>query len=75
MEHKKPMAIKSSAKIQLHVKLVSQLILHEVKSVKCVFIFNRNKNLNNDNFCKLHVFWELMVECGRCGDFVPKLGQ
>ncbi len=51
MQRKKPMAIKSNAKIQLHAKLVSQLIFHEVKNVKCVLIFNRTKNLGSGDFC------------------------
>jgi len=46
MKHKKLLVIKSSAKIQMCADLVSQPILHETKSAKCVFVFNRTKNLD-----------------------------
>jgi hypothetical protein len=41
------LAIKSSAKIQMCVDLDLQPILHEIKSVKCVFVFNKTKNLDS----------------------------
>ncbi len=44
MKHKKLLPIKSSAKIQMCVELISQLVLDETK--KCVFVFNRTKNLD-----------------------------
>jgi hypothetical protein len=50
------MAIKSSAKIQLHAKLVSQFILHEVDSVKCVFIFNSITTIST-NFMHFESLW------------------
>jgi hypothetical protein len=49
MKHKKLLAIKSSAKIQMCVDSISQLVLHETKSAKCVFVFNRTKNLDIGN--------------------------
>ncbi len=56
LERKKPMAIKSNAKIQLHAKLVSQFILHEAESVKCVFIFNSITTIST-NFMHFESLW------------------
>jgi hypothetical protein len=49
MKYKKLLAIKSSAKIQMCADSVSQPVLHETESVKCVFVFNRTKNLDSRN--------------------------
>jgi len=49
MKHKKLLVIKSSAKIQMCANSVSQLVFHEIESVKCVFVFNISKNLDIGN--------------------------
>ncbi len=56
MEWKKLPAIKLSAKIQMHVELVSQPIFHKAENDKCAFVFNRTKNLNSGDFYIFHVF-------------------
>ncbi len=67
--------IKRLACVQMCAEPVSQRVFHKVESVKCALVFNRTKNLDSGDFCYLHVFWELLVECGRCGDFAPKPGH
>jgi hypothetical protein len=49
MKYKKLLAIKSNAKIQMCADSVSQLVLHETESAKCVFVFNIAKNLDIGN--------------------------
>jgi hypothetical protein len=51
MECKKLLAIKLSAKIQMCVELISQLVFHKIENAKCALIFNKTKNLSSDDFC------------------------
>jgi hypothetical protein len=64
MKHKKLLAIKSSAKIQMCVDLISQSVLHETKSAKCMFVFNKPRTWTS------MISTELLVECGRCANFL-----
>jgi hypothetical protein len=38
-------------KIQVCAEPISQPVLHEAESVKCVLVFNKIKNLDSSNFC------------------------
>jgi hypothetical protein len=49
VNHKTLLVIKSSAKIQMCVDSVPQLVLHEIESAKCAFVFNKTKNLDISN--------------------------
>ncbi len=53
----------------------SYMFFHEAKHVKCLFIFNGTKDLNNKNFNKLNEFQDLMVEKWKSRNFMLKLGK
>jgi hypothetical protein len=54
--------MESSAQIQLCVQSILKPSLHEAHSVECSFIFNRSKDLDNNNLGQFDESQKLVVE-------------
>ncbi len=64
MKHKKLLAIKSSAKIQMCADSISQPIFHETKSAKCVFVSTKLRTWTSAIFTSFMYFESFWLSVG-----------